>query len=339
MNNIFGRFFGFLVSVWFIAVGSVSFGAVSLPIGSEDQLREYALDKAVRGYKDVTADSIREVDNSPLFAKVVGNGAEDVLNKLLSIPITFSLANTNDEVRSQVWLYDSEDRLLFYGQSRYKVGTVGKTGSEYSIWMQDVPLLDNVQSAKLFVVNSEGVTVNSKDLRVENGQVIFDPYLAGSINGIMTVMFTDGSESVFDLSNPKSVTPAVVTSSSSNWNIEGHHVIQSSDGDTVLIKFIEFNYLPTVLVTVKEGQKVVLDVMGAYHNEKGSVTFERPNRVFVSEVGGEGWGGEGGMLPDTSVILPIPQNRSGMYRIRFGWENFRQGRRLYDGPNDGEGKG
>lgn len=343
MNNVIGRFFGLMVSVWFIIFGSVSFGAVSLPIGSEDELREYALGKVVRGFKNVTADSIREVGDSQLFAKVVGNGAEDVLNKLLSIPISFTLANTNDEVLSQVWLYDEKNQSLFYGQSSYKVGTVdNKTGSEYSIWMQDIPLLDNVQSATVYTVNSKGVTVNSKPLMVRGGQVFIAPYVTGSVNAIMSVVFNDRSEMVFDLSNPVAIEPSVTTSSSSNWNINGHHVIPPSSSDKVLVKFVEFQTLPTVLITVAKGQKVEVDVLGAYYNDVGVITFERPKSIQIIEVGGEGWGGEGDLSQDQPTILIVPQNRPGTYRLRFGWEHFQQDRRLYDGPHHedaGMGKG
>lgn len=343
MNNKISRFFGLMVAGFCFTIfglGSV-FGAVSLPIGSEDQLREYALDKVVRGYKDVSADSIQEVSGYNLFAKVVGNGAEDVIDKLLSVPISFSLINTNDDIVSRIWLYDDRDRLLFYGQSTYKVDTIGKGGNspQYNIWMQEIPLLDNVSFANLFVVNDEGVTSSSRSLLVKDGQIMFDPYLAGSVNVFMGVKFTDDTEMVFDLSDPKSVTPPTITSSSSNWSVEGHHVIPPSEGDVVQIKFIESNHLPTVLVTVGVGQKVELDVMGAYYNEKGVIVFERPNHIFISEVGGEGWGGEGDLPPYAVSTLPIPQNRPGVYRIRFGWEHFHQGRRLYYGPDDGMGKG
>ena len=120
---------------------------------SQDRLREYALGKVVRGYRDVTSSTLvpGETPNTR-YVEVLGNGAEDVLKKLFDTALVFRIANIQDKIVGRVWLYDAESKLLFFGQTEYFVATVGKTGPQYDIWQQEAPLMQDIVSAEILAL-------------------------------------------------------------------------------------------------------------------------------------------------------------------------------------------
>lgn len=322
-----------------LAFASVSVSAVvTLPIGSRDQLREYALDIPVRGFRDVTSPSLVQIPGERTWVEVSGNGAEDIIGKLLAKKISFEMANTDDTITGRIWLYDADDRLIFFGSASYTLVTVGKEGPTYNIWMQAVPLpIYDVVSAEVLVLNEDGQTTRSERIQVENGQPIFREWMAGANNGILSVRLKDGSVATFNLWNPVAVDPATISESSAGWNIPGHHVIPPSPANELLVNFVEVWELPTVLLWVGETQSVKFDVLGMVTIE-GRNTFERPFEVIFTQIEGGSWSGTGPIFSDSPTLIKLPA--AGKYRVRFGWKNFGQENTIYAGPvDDGGGKG
>lgn len=306
-----------------------------LPIKSQDTLREYALGHVVRGFRDVSASSMVGMNNQPNWVEARGSSAEEVLDRLFGAEIVYSLANSNDTIEGRVWLYDAFDNLLFFGSARYTASAIGKVGPSYNIWMQSVPLLEKVSYAEVLVLNPDGVTVRHLNLDTDQkGHLLFNQYLAGVTNGILSVRFQDGSVVTYQLWNPVGEKPATVSESGPSWQIEGHHVYQLTEKDVLLVNFIEPWALPTVLLEVKANQQVKFDVMGLVQQEVRK-SFERPLSFTFTQVDGP-WAGAGPIFPDQPTVIQLPG--AGKFRIRFEWQNFGKPGMLYAGPDDG-GKG
>ncbi len=322
-----------------LAFASVSVSAVvTLPIGSRDQVREYALDTVVRGFRDVTSPSLVQIKGEPTYVEVSGNGAEDVLNKLLAEQINFDMVNINDTIVGRVWLYNANDRLVFYGNSYYTTATVGKEGPTYNIWMQSISLpIYDVVSAEILVLNEDGQTTRTEQVRIENGQPIFQEWMAGANNGILSVRLKDGSVATFNLWNPVAVDPATISESSAGWNIPGHHVIPPSPANELLVNFVEVWELPTALLEVNATQLVKFDVLGMVTVD-GRSTFERPTTIHFMQIDGGTWEGVAPSFSDSPTTIKLPA--TGKYRVRFEWANFGRQTTIYSGPvDDGGGKG
>ena len=319
-----------------LAIGVINqsaFGSTPVPVGSEDQLREYVLPQVVRGYRAVNSPSLVRVDNQPTWVEVFGNGAEDVLDKLFDTEITFGLSNPNDKVFGDVWLYDKDGKALFYGHTDYTVSDLKDGPPSYNIWMRNIPLLEGVLSAKLLALNPDGVTTRTEYLDVENGRLQFPPYLAGVENGIIVVRFEGDVEVAFNLWQSEGQKPGAVIEKSSAWQIQSHYVVDSNDTTKVMVKFIETMSPPTVrLKEVKAGQTVVFDCLALTHGDNGPY-FERPTDVILTK--SDGSMSSAPIFAEGQTSLQL---EPGSYRLRFTWPTFQKNRQIWYGP-DGEGKG
>lgn len=306
-----------------------------LPIGSRDQLREYALGTPVRGFRDVVSSSLVQIDGEPTWVEVSGNGAEDVLDKLLAKKISFGLVNVNDTVNGRIWLYDAQDHLVFYGQSEYTPGTLGKKGPMYNIWMYGIrPPVDGVVSAEILVLNEDGKTTRTERVQVEDGQPIIYEWMAGVTNGILVLRMKDGSIYTFNLWSDVSNNPPTVSESGGSWQIPGHHVIPPSPANELLVNFVEAWELPTVFLEVNSTQLIKFDVLGMVTID-GRNTFERPISFTFMQVEGGTWAGAGPIFSDSPTMIKLPA--AGKYRIRFEWKNFGKPNTIYAGPVEGGG--
>ena len=309
--------------------------SVPLPIKSQDVLREYAMSHVVRGFRDVESPSMIYVPGQPTYVEVRGASAEDVLKKLFDKEIVYRLANEGDKITGNVWLYDESDNCVFYGYAQYDITVLQKgPGPEYKIWMQNNPILSNVQSAEIIVLGEDGVTVRKESLTVNlSGQVMFESYYAGAPNGILSVKFKDGTLATYNLWEPVANTPSDL-SESANWKIEGHYVVPASDKDVVVVDILETWTLPTVLIDCKVGQKFRFNVLGLV-TVNGISSFERPTSVTLTPVGNETWATVGPMSSDSPTeVTPLV---AGKNRVHFGWDNFGKPGMLYTGPTDGKG--
>lgn len=327
----------FILALAFAMVMSICASAQSFPVGSEDSLRNYALGKVVSGYRWVQSPSIATVGGSPLYAAVEGVGAEDVLNKLLGAEIMYTLHNTNDVITSHIHLYDERGNSLFYGSANYGIGEAsGKGGGpSYVLWMQNIPLGENVSFAKILVFDDEGRTKHTIWMDVENGKVMFPSYLAGAPNGILVVRMMDGNVLTYRLKDPKAANPAFAIDHGADYQIEGHHVYRETRDETIHIDFVEVYRLPTVYLEFRKEQSVVVDVQGLL-NKNGATFVERPSGLYYER--GDGLSGYIALNPNSTTTIRLPED--GKYRIRFVWTDFGQPQNIYiPTPEDDGGKG
>jgi hypothetical protein len=295
-----------------------------------DTLREYALGQVVHGYRDVTSESLVYVPNQPTWVEAKGTSAEDVLDKLFKTEIIYELANPSDKIHGRIWLYDGNDRVLFYGSSEYFAADIGKVGPVYSIWIQNVPLFNNVQFAEILALNADGVTADRIQMGLVNDQISFSSGFAGVPNGILSIRFKDNTVVTYNLWEPVAKAPAGIEESSPTWQISGHHVIPATEKDVVLVSFIETWELPTVYIPLKATQSIKFDVLGVVY-VNGVATFERPiSYKFTMENGS--LSGDGLMAGDQPTLVKIPA--AGKFRIKFDWNKYGKPGAIYTGPKD-----
>lgn len=307
------------------------------PIWSQDVLRQAMLANVVRGVRSVYADSINwGQQGSVTLTNVVGSGAENVLDKLMSAELIYSLANENDMVRGYIYLYDKYDVLLFFGSADYTLAQLRRNlKPTYGIWMQTAPILENVLSAEVLALDEDGKTARRIPLLVdEYGRAQLQPYLAGSANGILSVRMQDGTLVTYQLSSPIARIPDGNVDTATMYKIDGHHVFT----DPTSIKIIETWQRPTVYLRISataEFQPIAIDVLGLV--QEGNVPiFERPiSMTVIREVPGftpitfE-------LDPESPRVLNWP---IGTYRIYFGWRKFGQPGMIYSGPIEDNGRG
>lgn len=310
-------------------------GTSVLPISSQDELRNYALPRSVRGTISLDSPSMDwNFEGSKTYVEVTGLYAEDVLGKLMQAEFVFRLKNGGDLVTGHLYLFDAAGHNLFYGRAEFKAGEK----PAYSIWMQNIPLLGNVQAAEVLALNPDGTSsANRHPLDVSGGkQLMFRPWLAGAPNGLLSVKFTDGTLAVYLLAAPKAEPVGSSTVDLAGYKIEGHYVFRNSDPH-LTVKVMETEHLPTVFLelTGADIQNIVFDVTGLVV-KNGMIVREKPVSVLVY-IAGE----------DSPAIYPMPKDSDFLiislaprsYRVRFEWANFGQRDALYTGPMDGGGKG
>ena len=194
----------------------------SLPIQGQVAIREYALGTVTHGVRNVNAQSMdSNYNGSFTYTDATGNGAEAVLDKLFAVEFKYRLTNPDDKINGYVRLYDANDNQIFYGQADYSAADI-KAGNNpvYWIGLQNIPLMQNVQSAEVLAIGEDGTTANSirQDVN-EKGQMLFQPWLAGAVNGILAVKLTDGTIVTYKLSNPVAQGAVNSTETVSSWNI------------------------------------------------------------------------------------------------------------------------
>ncbi len=309
-------------------------------IVSQDTLREQVLASVTHGSRSVDAVSMdwNFKDRLTYMENVRGVGAEDVLTKLLDIEFKYRLTNPEDPISGYIQLYTDGNKLLFRGFARYNAAQLSKGESpQYNIWMQEIPILSNVESAELLTLPvGGGPTVHRRPLQVNNGHVIFDPGMAGAPNGILSVKFVNGSTMTYHLSDPVAQAPNLVGEKEGAWKLEGHYVYETGE-KSVFVKIIETWVRPTVLLKIGTGANVTFDVVGLFWANKGNgMTSERPSALVLTS--------EDGKVSQTLALSKDGNSTVGFgkgnWRIRFIWENFGKPNTLYDGPmDDGHGKG
>ncbi|MEN9613767.1 MAG: hypothetical protein RLZZ347_74 [Candidatus Parcubacteria bacterium] len=299
-------------------------------IAGSDNLRNYALKQVKRGFISLSSISMDYTYKGGVTsAEVVGDYAEEVLAKLGAVEFVFRLTNPDDAVNGYLYLYDANNNLLFYGSTQFKLADLANGKPKYSIWIQEIPLSTGVVSAEVLALNPDGTTGGQVNrLRVnDNGQLLFQPWMAGVGNGLLVVKYKDGDVLTYRLANPENESTPSVSSESSEFSIQGHYVFK--DPSPRKIKILALWDRPTVFLelTVESPMSIEFDIAGVI--QKGSeIQFERPTAIIA-----EGWSVK--LFQDVTTNMALPK---GKYRFKFQWKEFGSPGLLYTGPSD-NGKG
>lgn len=303
----------------------------ALPIGSRDELRNYALSQVVKGQIHVHSESMDySFEGMVNHAEVDGIHAEDVLTKLGEIEFRFRIINPSDKVRVHVYLQNTTGHTLFYGYEEFSVKEFAKGKMLCNLWMQNIPILSGVRDAEVIALLPDGSSGRRYSLEVVDGKVMFQSWLAGIENGILVVRYHDGTLGTFSLSpfgtdsSPGSTTNAEGT----QFRIPGHYVFHDPD----LIEIVELWERPTIFLDLSKDKSVILSVIGIVVKSNGALSQERPLTAEVTDVE---TGGVYTMPLGSTTTLPLPK---GQYRFRFEWKEFGKPGFIYAGPDEG-GKG
>lgn len=331
----FIRTLAFIAVAFFAALVSAQPAAFLPMIQGEDLLRNYALSTVVSGSRHLYSPSMDwNYADSFTSTNVVGTSAEDVLDKLFAAEFKYRISNPADHIEGYVYLYDDVGNLVFYGYARYFLVDLEKgVGPQYNIWLQDISLLSNADSAEILVLGEDGSTARHIPLDVKSGKIQFPQHYAGAPNGILAVRFNDGTTTTYRLEKPSAQNPGLTTEGDVPlWSVDGHYRIVSSGGGIPLkVKIVALYTRPTVTLTVKAGDVVEFDVTG-YVQDNGREYFERPWGLFLPEVITPILLNEDG---PTTITFPT----SGTFRLRFAWDQFGKPHTIYSGPSGGGGGG
>lgn len=314
---------------------------LTLPmVKSPDAMRQYALTIASQATRAVSSASMDwAYTNRFTSTNATGTSAEDVLGKVFAQPFVYRLTNPTDTLTGYAWVYDGNGNLLFYASTDYTQADLAKSGVQYTLWMQDIPVLNNVDSGEILVISDDGSTAQTIALAVNaQHQLTMGQWYAGVPNGILSVRFTGGTLATYELWSPTETTPGI-TSDSSGFKISGHYIldgVQCPTGYTcspATLKIIETYQLPTALLRLPTDQQINIDVMGLVQ-QNGSTWFERPYAMIVTPEGKDA----GFTINLDTTAASTFQFSAGNQRVRFLFANFGQPGKLYTGPASG-GKG
>lgn len=308
-------------------------------IKSPDAMRQYALTIASQASRAVTSSSMDwAYANRFTSTNAFGDSAEDVLDKAFAAPFVYRLTNPTDTLTGYAWVYDNNGNLLFYASTDYTQADLAKSGAQYTLWMQDIPVLNNVDSGEILVVGDDGSTVRQIPLTVNShNQLMMSQWYAGAPNGILSARFTDGTLATYELWSPTETTPGI-TSDDSGFKISGHYILDGVQCPTgyscspATLKIIETYQLPTALLRLPVDQQINIDVMGLVQ-QNGNTWFERPYAMIVTA---EGKDAGFTVNLDTTVAATYPFS-AGNQRVRFLFASFGQPSTLYTGPTSGGG--
>jgi hypothetical protein len=325
-----------LIGTIIIALASTAFAGehpATLPqIRSQDSLRNYALSIAKHGGRYVYSPSMDwSYTNTVRYTETNAAYGEQLFDRLFSVPFNYRVLNSQDQVSSYAYAYDTNWTLLFFGYGSAIANDLSQTnGIHTGIWMQDIPILSDVSSAQVLIFDEKGQTTETRELQVNQyGQVMWQSWMSGYYNVMLSVTYTDGVVLTYNVTKPVANTPDVIYGSD-RYSIDGHYTIESS-AKNVTLKIMETWTLPSAFLDFAVDQRVTIDVLGLI--QEGKAYFERPISVEVTDM-------------QTDEVSTIVMNAteptrvlfpSGKYRLKFNWSKFGQPQFLYTGGGIGKG--
>lgn len=305
--------------------GSGSSSDISV-IQSQDLGRDLGLRLGHRGSIYYSSPSIDwEYPGTQTGTNVVGKNAEDVLAQLATFEYVIRLKNPDDVISVYAYCNDDNGKALFYGPAEFKVGQKPKI----QMWQQELPILNNVQSAEVIPLKDDGTSGQPINLGVsEQGQLLWQYWLSGAPNGLLAVKYTDGRLETYRLSKPVGQSP-VPTEGVASLNIQGHHIFIGAGESPLVIDIIAVNEKPTVYFEIPENGWVKFNVGGVVQLPDGSTMLERPSAMELTDENGNN------AFPYKLLAGPV-QLSGGKHRVRsFGWDLFGKPNTLYVGPQNG----
>jgi hypothetical protein len=307
----------------------------SLPIQSPEVLRHYGMDHVSSGAISIWSESM-DWDYGKRAETVSGSCGEEVLAKLAKVALNFRVKNPNDPIYGWVSLRGVGGWEFFRGSARFTIADLAAGKKPvYEIWQLSLPLLSNVEAAEILAVGEDGETARRYGVRVEKGQILFEPFWAGAPNGLLSVKFTDGSVLVYSLAKAIGATPPPESVEDTEMRVQGHYIFKDP---TTPISIHAVWWRPSVFVEITEAASAFeFNGVDGLVQEGGTPYFERPLGVIITTVNASGETLLGRVSWPQSGRLPVSP-RPGKYRIWFEWDQFGQPGNLYTGPDSG-GKG
>jgi hypothetical protein len=267
-----------------------------------------------------------------------GHDAEEVLDRLFSVVLKYRVFNPEDKVYGYVQLYDNHENVIFLGSAVYTGASLEDQEPTYIVWLQRLSLFNNVRAAEVLALDDDGTTGRRYPVEISQaGQLLFETWMVGALNGLLVVRFSDGAVVTYRLNN--SVGTALASlAEDSGWSIPGHYVYRAAD-KPLNADIVATWEDPTILFRgVVLGQRLMIDVRGVI-NSRGEIRFVRPQEMTVT--GSFGWRGVPLEKNGPTRVVIDDLIGSGDVRIRFDWTGtgFLHPMMLYIGPPDSGGQG
>lgn len=169
----------------------------SLPIGSKDLLRTYAIEQS----SQITAQigtTIPTGGDRYQYTSVLKNTAAGISNTIAGMLLSIDVANPNDWIYVYNAVYNEDGDTLFSGSKHFKLEN-GKGGYALSVGYGDVPLnlshtvpikVDAVRYAYISIMGENGQTQQMESVEVRDGKIYFPRSLAGE-NAILSLLIGD----------------------------------------------------------------------------------------------------------------------------------------------------
>jgi hypothetical protein len=302
--------------------------SVELPIYSADVARNAMLDLSVQGSVYYTSASIDwGYQQTAYYTNVTGTNAEDVLAKLGTFEYNLRITNPNDDIQAYEYVNDAAGNNLFFGYIQFP-----QTNNRplFQLWLENIVLPGaGVSSATVLVLNPDGTTANQNPLNIQNGEILFSPYMIGAPNGLLVEDYSNGGVSTIPLAKPIPQTIGA-EQGDATFKIQGHYVLKDP---TNTVQIIEAYNLPTAFLQVTSKavsqNGITWDVTGLVQTSDGGTYFDRPLTMVITPEGsnaGAPWSVSCSQTGPTNVQLPF-----GTFRIYFTWARFGQPGLLYTG--------
>jgi hypothetical protein len=291
---------------------------------SPDALRNYALSRAVIGYVQDSCPSLDwNFKDNHSRESTNGTCAEDVLQKLAGVKLSYRITNPNDKITSYAYLFDADKNYLFGGSSTYDVG-----GKEQTVilYQYRVPMFSNVSSAEVIGTDDTGASVRTiQTITVTSGKAMIDPWITGKSNGLLVLHYKDGTSETIDLGTGRQ-NGDINVGNSQTMKIDNHYIFE----DPAKITITALYERPTVYFTTTVDINPDFDVAGIFSDNQGQTAVEVPETIYVSVDGG---------AETTVSIAKVKKFPAGhAYRVRFEWNEFGNPGTFYVGPvYDGKG--
>lgn len=317
-----------LIGIACFAMVTVLTAAQTLPITSQDVLRQYAMSQGATGgiYYDCTSANWN-YSGTKSNIQVKGSSGEEIMAELAQFQYVLDIRNTNDIVVAYAYIYDTDQNLLVYG---YGSALPGQP-MNVQYWIQGVPLPITVSAATVLVVGDDGKTAYQYPVRLTPaGRPVLSSVFAGASNGILAVTYPDGSGATFNLFDTGSA-PDSVTTVSASMSLPGHYVLT----DPSTVKIIELWNRPSVFLTLSADRMVSFDVSGYVYEDGGY--FEHPSAVVDLSTLRK----DGSYATYDLTKVPAAGFVAGQHRLVFVWNRFAQNQLgvPVDGGSTSGGKG
>ncbi len=287
-------------------------------------LRNYALSECVDGHEFIWSEGMDWDNSAKTSAQVTGNGAENIMNNLLNVQLFYSYTNGFD-VFEDFYLRNIRDIGLVYGYG-YVASTNTYADFTPALYVNDVPMLDQVLNAHVVVFDPEGNVVPDFgfDLYVRYGQIRFPSWLAQYSGGRIEGTYNDGATFILPLAGAQT---NFVKAKDEPFKVNGHYVVRK--GDRVL-RINEAWEVPTVYV---EADAVVrLDISTSYYDQvTGKYVNDQPANMEATGTMGRNKGKTRTVkLRWVRGAWPLVKLNEGE-RVKFNFTYFGQARPIFSG--------
>ena len=332
----------------------------SLPTGSVEILRAYALEQSAQVSAGLWSPSQVNGNDQYLYAEYQRDGAGTDPNKLLALlsskALTLAVANTKDWCQSSASIHNKDGDNLFYAYNSFKLEkgvngyAIPKGALNMGLRMADqIPLyLPGAYNVRIIERDASGNITRQLYLNSNengNGKFYFPTYFASSavIGGEVIVDSWDGEKSSSQAFGLKTGTPITTTSVTGTINASINGVVAMRNGNRFghIYVVVTNGVPPTIVATfdqVRDSQVVIAVPVPGSVSDNGFAPSEYPTELLIRKEGTSDWTRV--KYDPTSGGYPFMRFEVGTYYLVPVWKYLKAPQEYwppYDGSSSGKG--